>query len=173
TISTGDGGDVPDSAQVCVGDVCQTVGASVSSAAVSPATLTFGDLAPGIYDVTVTNAAPYQNSAGSIAITAGETTTSDIVLQVAAVTVAPTRPGNATPITTVTVAPTNPSSGGDGGGGSAPSNPGAPSGGTTVRALPNTGSGSSGSNGSLLLLLSALAITGLGGWAAIRRRRNP
>ncbi|HEU0164400.1 MAG TPA: hypothetical protein VFQ54_05095, partial [Thermomicrobiales bacterium] len=177
TLSTADGGNVPDSTQVCVGggtDVCQTIGASLSAAAVSPTTLTFADLAPGTYDVTVTNAAPYQDTAGSVVVTAGEATTSDIVLQLAEVTttVEPTQPGAATPIATGTITPTQAPANG-GGGGAAPAKPNVPSGGApAVKALPNTGAGGGSSGASLtMLVLAIIAVIGAGvlNW---RRRRT-
>jgi hypothetical protein len=64
-----------------------------------------------------------------------------------------TEPGGATPIAIQTVAP--PASGGASGG--------------TVTALPNTGAGTSSLNGPLVLLLSMLAVLGIGGCVAVRR----
>jgi LPXTG-motif cell wall-anchored protein len=181
TLTTADGGDVPDSTQVCVGSVCQTVGASVSSAAVSPTTLTFTNLDPGTYAVTVTNDAPYANAASTVTVTAGETAQITITLEaVAAPTTVVTEPGNATPITSVTIVPTQGSGGGggvvptspptSGGGGVTPSRPNAATGGTTVKALPNTGSGQGGSSTSLIMLLLAMLAVGTAGTLAWRRR---
>ena len=165
-LTTSDGGDVPDTTQVCVGTVCQTVGAGASAAAVSPTTLTFSDLAPGTYPVTVTNDAPYADAASTVTVTAGETAQITITLEAAAApTTIATRPGNATPVTTVTVVPTQGTGGGvvvptsppTSGGGVAPSKPNASSGGTTVKALPNTGAGDhGGSSTSLVMLLLAM-----------------
>jgi hypothetical protein len=181
TLVTSDGGDVPDTTQICVGDVCHTVGASVSSAAVSPTTLTFTDLAPGTYPVTVTNDAPYADAASTVTVTAGETAQITITLEaVVAPTTVATQPGNATPVTTVTVAPTQGSGGSaeiptsppanGGGGGVVPSNPAAPTGGTTVKALPNTGAGHDDSSSSMLFLLFAMLGVGGAGMFAWRRR---
>jgi LPXTG-motif cell wall-anchored protein len=171
TVSTADGGAVPDDTTVCVGTTCQRVGAGASAAAISPATLTFSDLAPGTYGATVTNAAPYQDAASSVTVTADETTSREIVLQMAAVTVAPTEPGAATPIATGTTVPANPPSGGNGSG-VAPSQPHAPSGGANVTSLPNTGAGSGSSSTSLLFLLLAMATVLGAGLLSWRRRRG-
>jgi hypothetical protein len=180
TLVTSDGGDVPDTTQVCVGSACQTVGAGASAAAVSPKTLTFSDLAPGTYPVTVTNDAPYADAASTVTVTAGETARITITLEaVAAPTTVATEPGNATPVTTVTVMPTQGSGGGvvvptnapsNSGGGVTPSKPNAPAGGTTVKALPNTGTGQGGSSTSLVLLLLAMFAIAAAGTFAWRRR---
>ncbi|HEU0166122.1 MAG TPA: Ig-like domain-containing protein [Thermomicrobiales bacterium] len=180
TLTTDDGGPVPDGAIVCVGNQCQTVGAEVSSAAVSATTLTFASLDPGTYLLTVTNAAPYADAAGSVTVTSDGTAQVTVTLEtVAAPTTVATQPGNATPVTTVTVVPTQGSGGGvviptspptSGVGGLTPSNPNAPTGGMTVKALPNTGSGQGASSTSLVMLLLAVLAVGVAGAFAWRRR---
>jgi hypothetical protein len=169
TLTTSDGGDVPDGTTVCVGTTCQTAGAGASAAAVSGTTLTFGNLAPGPYDVTVTNATPYQDAAGGVLVIPGETTALTIELQITTATTAPTQPGGATPISTVTVtvAPTQ------GTGGGSTNGPTSAPGGTKVVALPNTGAGTGSSNASLsLLLLAIVTVLGAGAFAWRRRRAS-
>ncbi|HEU0164398.1 MAG TPA: hypothetical protein VFQ54_05085, partial [Thermomicrobiales bacterium] len=90
TLSSSDGGAIPDDAIVCVGDACQSVGSGASAAAVSGTTLSFDALAPGTYPVTVTGAAPYADATASVTIVAGSTSEVAITLQL---TVAPTQPG--------------------------------------------------------------------------------
>jgi hypothetical protein len=170
TLSTSDGGPVPAGSIVCVGDVCKTVGAAISSAAadVSPVTLTFADLEPGTYPVTVTNAAPYADANEHMTVSGGETTRLSIVLEAAsAPTTMPTEPGNATPITTVTVVPTHGS-----GGSGASSKPESPAGGNeiSVKALPNTGSGSDTTASRFMLLLMAMLAVGAAATVAWRSR---
>jgi hypothetical protein len=142
--------------------------------------LTFSDLDPGTYPVTVTNAAPYADATSSVLVPAGETAQVTITLEaVAAPTMIATNPGNATPVTTVTVVPTQDSGGGGvvvptnapASGGVVPSKPNASSGGTTVKALPNTGVGDHGaSSTSLVMLLLAMLAVGAAGAFAWRRR---
>jgi hypothetical protein len=181
TLITSDGGDVPDNTQVCVGTVCQTVGAGASAAAVSPTTLTFSDLATGTYLVTVTNDPPYTDAASTVTVTAGETASVTITLDPSAVAPTATLPGNATPVTTVTVVPTQGTGGGgvvpttapSSGGGVTPSRPSGSSGGTTVKALPNTGAGDQGGSSTslVMLLLAMLAVAGASAFAWRRRTR--
>ncbi|HEU0165622.1 MAG TPA: hypothetical protein VFQ54_11315, partial [Thermomicrobiales bacterium] len=169
TLSTGDGGSVPPGTKVCIADRCQTVGAEISGAAVSDATLRFATLAPGTYPLAITNAAPYQDATGNVTIADGQTTAVDIVLERAAATT-PTEPGAATPIVTraATIAPTR-----EPGGGAAVS-PGqkAPSGnGQVVTSLPNTGSGAQSPTASVALLVLAMAAI-LGACVLNWRRRR-
>ncbi len=165
TLTTGDGGTIPDGAQVCVGTDCQTVGAGVSSAAVSGPTITFGNLDPGTYPVTVTNAAPYQDATGSVDVVAGETASFSIDLQL----VPPTQAA-ASPVVTQTIAPNQPT---------APAAAGGPSGGSSggntappVKSLPNTGSGQTSDNLNLLLLLGAISLVLVFGSLGWRRQRG-
>ncbi|HEU0164342.1 MAG TPA: hypothetical protein VFQ54_04805, partial [Thermomicrobiales bacterium] len=177
-LTTSDGGPVPNGAIVCVGDQCQAVGASVSSAAVGT-TLTFVGLDPGTYPLTVTNAAPYLDATGSVTVTAESTTNASIVLQLAAVTVTtvPTEPGAATPIVTGTAGPTQapgdgnaiPTQRAGGSDGAAP--PSRTDGAPAVKALPNTGAGGGSSDASLTLLLLAIVAVAGGGILTWRRRR--
>jgi hypothetical protein len=128
--------------------------------------------------VTVTNDAPYADAASTVTVTAGETAQVAITLEaVAAPTTVATQPGNATPVTTVTVVPTQGSGGGvvvptspPTSGGVVPSKPNGSTGGTTVRALPNTGTGSGTPSSSVFLLLLAVLAVGGAGMLTWRRR---
>jgi hypothetical protein len=92
TLTTSDGGQVPEGALVCAGEACQTVGAGVRSTAISLTTLTFADVAAGSYDMAVTDTAPYPHVTASVTVVAGETASNAIMLQLATVTIVPTGP---------------------------------------------------------------------------------
>jgi len=160
TLVTADGGAIPDTTRVCVGDACQTFGADFAAAAVTGSALTF-PLDPGTYPVTVTNAAPYADASGEITVRAGETATLTLEMVAPA---APTNTPSATPTPTATstrtlapptatVTPTT-----------APMAP--------VTTLPNTGAGPHATSPALLLLLTTIGIALLMVAAAGWRRRS-
>jgi len=170
--STSDGGDVPDTAQVCAGTVLPTV--PVTSTSVSTTTLTFPDLAPGTDDVTVTNAVPYQHTTSTNPISGGETQSRDTVLQRAAVTMLPPQIGAAASISTTTIAPTSPPAGRNddsGVGRIVPTNASSPTGGAPqVVAHLNTGAGHDDSSSSIVILLLAILMVVRAGTFTWRRR---
>jgi len=192
-LDTGDGAEIPDGALVCVADQCQSVGASaVSAAAASGTSLTFDNLAPGTYVVTLTNAAPYADATGSVTVPEdgyGELrltlTIAQIPTEVPAEPTA-TVPGAATPIATDPAEPTVPAPAPtEPGSGPAPTSPptnggsnggvssagGGNAAGPSVSALPNTGTGTtSSSTPSWAILTGALLIVAIAGIGWRRRR---
>jgi hypothetical protein len=166
-VTTSDGGTIPDTSRICIADQCTTAGAStasVSAAAISGSSFTFTSLPSGPQAVTITNDVPYADLTTTATVVAGGTITVNVTLVPSA---APTAPdsGNATPVTTVSptavvsvpTAPTAPT-------GSSPS-------GTTVKALPNTGTGSNASSSAgLFVLLGAMMVTMVIAAIAYRRR---
>jgi len=178
TLLSDDGGTIPDGAIICIRDICQTAGGDpISAAAVSATTLTFTDLAPGEAVITVTNAAPYADTSGTVTIPEHGDVTVTITLDVAAEPTATatdivdptaTAPGAATPIATTTVEPTSPaptspptsSSNGGSGASSAPA----------VTTLPNTGAGTTSSTTSLAALLGGAVVILLAAAVGWRRR---
>jgi hypothetical protein len=105
TITTSDGGAVPDAAVVCVGAQCSTLDGQISVRAfVNPADLTFEDVPMGQIEVDVTGVAPYLEQRFSIEIRPGVVNELAIALERAAP--APTATGTAsTPTPAATASP--------------------------------------------------------------------
>jgi len=157
-LTTEDGGDLPDSAEVCLGEVCQPLqpSALASRALLAPSgsQATFSELAPGAYPVEVRNVAPYEGTAGSLRVEAGETTTVALTLR--------QLPSTETPVPTETTEPTEATS---------TATPTATAT-TPVTGLPSTGTGDSGTTTSgLLLIVGAIALTAAG-WMFVRRSHS-
>jgi hypothetical protein len=185
TISTADGGDIPSSAEICVGDVCTTI-SEIEASGLTAADLPSGSevvlvgIPIGTQRVSVTGAAPYLDYSGSVGIIAGQSIPFAIVLQpvddptptatnAPATPTATSEPGDPDVPTATPTQPANdtdtPSATEPSGEGDDPDQP--------IDTLPSTGTntGSPGTS-TLILLIVAFAVTaaGLAGWQ--RRSRG-
>jgi len=104
-LTTSDGQPVPDTTTVCLDTRCELASALVA-AVDSGATLTFDDVAPGTYAITVQDAAPYLDASGSIVIAPGSVSTVDLLLVLPDPTATVIPSPSATQTPTVAIEPT-------------------------------------------------------------------
>ena len=144
TITTVDGGDVPDTAIVCFDDQCAPIGDQTVASVVSGSTLRY-TLPTGSYGVQVSSAAPYADAAGTVDVVADTTTPLRLRL---GLRTSPTEPEGSVPGASQTATPTSGAGMDHGSGGSGPSSSdGTMTGGAsghpaTTATLPDTGVGS-------------------------------
>ena len=178
TVTTADGGAIPTGTILTIGGVSYVVSnlGEVSAAdAASGTVFTFTEVPAGTQPITATNAAPYADAAGAVAVEAGSTVDAAILLRrtveptvTPSPTVSPTSvPAEPTATAQPTQAPGQPTA--------VPQKPGKPGGTSTISALPNTGQGgdvSTGMNSALLALAAALLLAGVAGVVGVRTRRQ-
>jgi hypothetical protein len=182
TLVTSDGNPIPASTTLCLADRCDTVDNLVAADSASGSIAIFNDVLRGTYPITVTNATPYLDASGEIAVPAATTAATTITLLLPDVTVTPTMGATATTEATAeatstestgevfpktpTVKPTASATASIG-----ITNPVTPATGSgTVSTLPSTGAGSS--NTAWLWPMCALAASFLLLAATTRRRHR-